>query len=613
MKTRLFRFVLLFWAFASPLPASERGEKHTFVLVHGATAGGWEWKKTGQFLADDGHEVHRATLTGLGERMHLSSPDIDLQTHIDDVVNLILFEDLDDIVLTGHSYGGMVITGVMDRVPDRIKHVVFLDAAVPDDGMSLWDLFGNSGPRDPERFKDGFMQVPWVTPETRPPHNVKQSIRCFNQPVSYKNPAAKALDVTYVAFVPKDKSAEERAKTDKSWQRAAARGWTIRTFPGGHVAQQEDPRGVATLIVESAGDRNKPVAAASPGPRPAPFASPEVHPDRKVTFRLQAPGAAKVELSGQFLRGAQPMEKDAAGVWNLTVGPVEPNLYPYHFVVDGVAVADPSNPDVFPNERFKPSLVDIPADPPMLHAVRDVPRGELTTCYYESETLRRTRPLLVYTPPGYRAGSDRYPVLYLVSGTTDTEETWAKAGRVHVILDNLIADKKAVPMIVAMPYGNMMGAAPMPSSPQAAAMYQVFNDELTGNILPFVESRFRVLPDRGQRAIAGFSRGGGQSLFTAFKNPDKFAWIGSYAAYLTPEVCDTHFAELVSQPDATNARTKLLWLGVGKDDFLYRPARDFEAYLKDKKIAHQSLVTEGGHTWMNARHYLAETLQLFFK
>ena len=591
-------------ALAGPVRAEE---KFTYVIVHGATAGGWEWKKTGGFLSEDGHEVYRATLTGLGERMHLSSPDIDLQTHINDVVNLILFEDLNDIVLTGHSYGGMVITGVMDRVPERIRHVVFLDAAVPEDGMSIWDLFGNSGPPDPKRFADGFMQVPWVTPGTKPPHNVKQSIKCFNQPVSYKNPAAKALDVTYVAFVPKDKSAEERAKTDKSWQRAVSRGWTIRTFPGGHVAQQEDPRGVASLMEEAVGDKNKPVAAA--GPRPAPFGSPEVHPDGKVTFRFHAPSATRVELSGQFLKGNQPMEKNEAGVWTLTVGPVEPNLYPYNFVVDGVGVADPSNPDIFPNERFKPSLVDIPADPPLPHAVRDVPRGELTTCYYESKTLGRTRPLVVYTPPGYRAGTDKYPVLYLVSGTTDTEETWAKAGRANVILDNLIADKKAVPMIVVMPYGNMMGATPRPSSPEAAEMYKVFSDELTGNILPYVESNYRVLPDRGQRAIAGFSRGGGQSLFTAFDHSDKFAWIGSYAAYLTPEVCDRHFPDLA----AASPELKLLWLGVGKDDFLYQPALAFVDYLKGKNIAHQSLVTDGGHTWMNARHYLAETLQLFFK
>ena len=243
---------------APAAPNAQGPEKYTFVVVHGATAGGWEWKSTGKFLTGDGHTVYRATLTGLGEREHLNSPDIDLQTHINDVVNLILYEDLHDVVLTGHSYGGMVITGVIDRIPERIRHVVYLDAAVPDDGQSIWDLFGGNGQQqDPERFKDGFMQVPWVKPGTQPPHSVKQSIKCFNQPVSYKNPLALKLPVTYVAFVPKDKSAEERAKTDKSWQRAVARGWTIKTFPGTHVAMTEDPRGVATLIEQSVNDTNK--------------------------------------------------------------------------------------------------------------------------------------------------------------------------------------------------------------------------------------------------------------------------------------------------------------------------------------------------------------------
>ena len=611
MKLRLLPLLLLL-VMASAAPAAE---KLTYVIVHGATAGGWEWKKTGKFLSDDGHEVYRATLTGLGERMHLGSPDIDLQTHINDVVNLILFEDLHDIVLTGHSYGGMVITGVMDRVPDRIRHVVFLDAAVPDDGMSMWDLFGGQGPQDPSRFKDGFMQVPWVPVDAKPPHNVKQSIKCFSQPVSYKNPAAKALDVTYVAFVPKDKSADERAASDKSWQRAKSRGWTIRTFPGGHVAHGEDPRGVATVMEEAVEDHNKPLAATGPqsGARPVPIQSPQVHPDRRVTFRLRAPGAEKVELSGQFLKGNQPMEKDESGVWSLTVGPVDPDLYPYNFVVDGIGVQDPANPDLFPNEGFKPSLVDVAGDQPSLHAVQDVAHGEMTYCYYESKTLNGPRPLVVYTPPGYRAGSESYPVLYLVSGTTDTEETWFRAGRANLILDNLIAQKKAVPMIVVMPYGNMMMGTPMPSSPQAADMYRLFNDELTGNILPYVESNYRVRADREARAIAGFSRGGGQSLFTAFNNPDKFAWIGSYSAYLTPEVCDKYFASLAADPGTTNAKLKLLWLGVGKEDFLYQPAITFQDYLEEKKIGHKTLITEGGHTWMNARHYLSETLQLFFK
>ncbi len=366
-----------------------------------------------------------------------------------------------------------------------------------------------------------------------------------------------------------------------------------------------------SLPVSGIAQESKPVLPTSLQP-PA-VESPVVHADRTVTFNFKAPSAQKVELSGQFLKGNQPMQKNEAGIWSITVGPVEPNLYPYNFVVDGAGVADPLNPDLFPNERFKPSLVDVPGETPSLHAVQSVPHGVMSYSFYESKTLHRTRPLVIYTPPGYQSGTEKYPVFYLVSGTTDTEETWFRAGRVNFILDNLIAQKKAVPMIVVMPYGNMMMGAPMPSSPEVAAMYQVFSDELVGNIIPYVESNYRVLPAREKRAIAGFSRGGGQSLYTGFNNPDKFAWIGSYSAYLTPEVCGKHFPGLTADAAATNARLKLLWLGVGKADFLHKPAVEFDTFLKEKGIAHTWLETEGGHTWMNARRYLAETLQLYFK
>ena len=354
-------------------------------------------------------------------------------------------------------------------------------------------------------------------------------------------------------------------------------------------------------------------AAQAPGTRPPPVQSPVLHPDRTVTFSFRAPDAKKVELSGQFLQANQPLQKDDAGVWSITVGPIDPNLYPYNFVVDGVGVADPANQDLFPNERFKASLVDIPDDQPSLHSGQDVPHGELTYCYYQSKTLRLTRPLIVYTPPGYRAGTARYPVLYLVSGTTDTEETWFKVGRANVILDNLLAQQKAVPMIIVLPYGNMMMGTPPPTSPQAADMYKVFSDELVGNIIPYVEANYRVNADREHRAIAGFSRGGGQALFAGFGNLDKFAWIGSYSAYLTPEVFDKYFPGASANPEATNRQLKLLWLGVGKADFLQPQATAFMELLQQRKLAHQTLITEGGHTWMNARHYLAETLQLYFK
>jgi enterochelin esterase-like enzyme len=341
--------------------------------------------------------------------------------------------------------------------------------------------------------------------------------------------------------------------------------------------------------------------------------SPIVHPDRTVTFNFKAKDAKKVELSAQFIKGNQPLTADASGLWSVTLGPIEPNLYPYSFIVDGVSVADPSNPNIFPNERFKNSLVDVPGDTPSIYSAQDVPHGELTYCYYNSKTIGGLRPLVIYTPPGYRASTSKYPVFYLVSGTTDTEETWFKVGRANFILDNLIAQKRAVPMIVVMPYGNTMTGTPDPSSLQAADMYKVFGDELVGSIMPYVETNYHVIPDREKRAIAGFSRGGGQSLFAGFSNLDKFAWIGSYSAYLTPEVFDKYFGDVSAKPEVTNQKLRLLWMGVGNEDFLYQRAVAFDELLKERKIEHKSLVTSGGHTWMNARHYLTETLQLYFR
>jgi len=353
-------------------------------------------------------------------------------------------------------------------------------------------------------------------------------------------------------------------------------------------------------------------AAAQP-PRLPPIESPVVHPDRTVTFSLRAPNARQVELNGQFVKGNQPLTRDDGGVWRVTLGPIEPNLYPYHFVVDGLSVADPANAHVFPNERFKASLLDVAGSEPGIHALRDVAHGDVTHGFYASKTLGGLRPVVVYTPPGYRTSGKRYPTFYLVSGTTDTEETWTKVGRVHLVLDNLIAAGRAVPMVVVMPYGNMMTGTPDPSSLQAADMYRRFADDLVGDLLPYVEANYRVVADRRQRAIAGFSRGGGQSLFTGLSHLDRFAWIASYSAYLSPQVFDLHFASLAAQPETTNRRIALLWLGVGKDDFLYQQAAAFDGLLKTKQITHESLVTEGGHTWMNARHYLAQTVQRFFK
>jgi enterochelin esterase-like enzyme len=359
--------------------------------------------------------------------------------------------------------------------------------------------------------------------------------------------------------------------------------------------------------------------------------SPLVHRmDGQVTFNLDAPKAKEVLLSSQFLKEPVPLVKGRNGLWTVTVKPENRDIYPYNFIVDGVSIQDPLNKDLFPNENFKASLVEIPAAPAfgfgrrpggpqrsqaaqgVPYGVRDVPHGKMQYCTYRSSVLNAWRPLVVYTPAGYETSGKSYPVFYLVSGTTDTEETWFKVGKLNTILDNLIADGKAEPMIVVMPYGNM-GATPMPASMDATRMYAVFANELTQCIMPYVEEAFRTVNDRDHRAIAGFSRGGGQSLYSALAHPELFAWLASYSAYLTPEMMDTCFPQYGENPSLINDQFKLVWYGVGSEDFLYPQVVENRAYLDKKGIKHEDMNTGGGHTWMNARTYLTETLQKFFK
>ena len=357
-------------------------------------------------------------------------------------------------------------------------------------------------------------------------------------------------------------------------------------------------------------------------------ASPLVSMAGAVTFNLQAPNAKEVLLSSQFLKEPVPMKKGRNGLWTLTVTPEKRDIYPYNFIVDGVSISDPLNKDLFPNENFKASLVEIPAGfafgfgrpggPQRLpqqgvpYGVRDVPHGKMQYCQYRSSVLNAWRPLVVYTPAGYETSGKRYPVFYLISGTTDTEETWFKVGKLNTILDNLIADGKAEPMVVVMPYGNM-GSTPQPASMAATKMYEVFAKEMTECIMPYVEQSFRTVNDRDHRAIAGFSRGGGQSLFTALSHPECFAWLASYSAYLTPEMMDTCFPQYGENPSLINDQFKLVWYGVGSEDFLYKQVVENREYLDKKGIKHEDMNTDGGHTWMNARAYLNETLQKFFK
>ena len=353
--------------------------------------------------------------------------------------------------------------------------------------------------------------------------------------------------------------------------------------------------------------------------------SPQVLPDKKVTFRYVAPAAKEVKLSGQFMTGQTAMTKDANGMWSVTVGPIRPDMYPYNFIVDGVTVMDPGNEYFFPNERFKGSLLDVPGFTQLIHSMRDVPHGAVTYELYPS-VEGTTGTVVVYTPPGYEKNpTKRYPVFYLISGTTDTEEAWFKVGRTNLILDNLIAEGKATPMIIVMPYGNMeaqvadqkRGTKPADpagrESEEAVNRAKTFEVDLIKNVIPYIDKSYRTIAAKDSRAIGGFSRGGGQTLRAAFGNMDTFSWICCYSAYLTTAEMEKSFKPVVDDPANTNKQLKMLWVSIGNEDFLYAQTAEFLNYLTSKNVKYKSLITGGGHTWMNTKVFVTETAQLLFK
>nr|WKN34829.1 alpha/beta hydrolase-fold protein [Tunicatimonas sp. TK19036] len=337
--------------------------------------------------------------------------------------------------------------------------------------------------------------------------------------------------------------------------------------------------------------------------RPPRLSSPDVHADHSITFRYHAPEAQQLMLHGEFLTEPIAMTQEDSGIWTVTVPPVEPDIYPYFFEEDGVRLADPNNTYIFANERFKRSIVEIPGDEPLIHALQDVPHGKIHYRYYESSTLDTTRQLLVYTPPGFEMqGDQRYPVLYLIHGGSDTEETWTKVGKANLIADNLIAQGKAEPMIIVMPYGNVR-PDPMPD----------FTKDVINDIIPFVEDNYPVISDSQHRAVAGFSVGGGQTLNIGLTNPDKFAYVCSYAPYTATEEFKENFTDWSPDAEKMNEQLALFTVSVGTDDFLYESVKENIAMFEEKNIEVEPLIVSGGHTWMNCKLFLANSLPQLFK
>lgn len=349
-------------------------------------------------------------------------------------------------------------------------------------------------------------------------------------------------------------------------------------------------------------------------PSPDGLVSPEVHADRTVTFRVKAPKATDVTLYGDWMAvgKTEPMKKGDDGVWSITTSPLEPNGHLYWFNLDGLAIADPVNPIVKLRQRTSASLVEVPATPTAAWEVRDVAHGTVVTEWRKSAVLDRTERIVIYLPPGYEKSAARYPVLYLVHGSGDTPDSWTNAGHANLILDNLIADGKARPMIVVMPAGH---AVPFGAGRGGTVNNNsLFEEYLTKEVIPLVESQYRAASGPRNRALAGLSMGGGHTIYTGFDHPELFSALGIFSPGLIRDF-DTRYKSVLDSAKAFNAKVPLIWVACGDSDTTVQYAR-VKAWAEslDKAGIREKFVTySGAHTWPVWRMSLAEFGPLLFK
>lgn len=364
------------------------------------------------------------------------------------------------------------------------------------------------------------------------------------------------------------------------------------------------------------------VTVAQPSGRSGPrVVSPEVSPERKLTFRILAPKAESVQLGGSGdipgtgFGQATPLTKGTNGVWEATIGPINPGAYRYNFNVDGVSVIDPRNPATSESNENTWSLVNVPGAEFM--DTKDVPHGAVSEVTYWSSTLKRFRRLHVYTPPGYESGEGKFPIFYLLHGAFDSDDSWSTVGRAGFILDNLIAAGKAKPLVMVMPHGH---TGPFRFG---TPFNDEFEREFATDIMPQMEKRYRVHTDRQHRAMAGLSMGGAHTLNIGIPNLEKFAFLGVYSSGIFgitggpggnqqqgPTFEERHKAIL------DDARLKeglrLFWFATGKDDFLVETSRATVAMFKKHQFTVTYRETEGAHTWINWREYLNEFVPQLF-
>ena len=366
--------------------------------------------------------------------------------------------------------------------------------------------------------------------------------------------------------------------------------------------------------------------------------SPEIKSDNSVVFRLFAPNADTVRITGDFLPtekmktqwgefdapGKALLKKDEKGVWSFTSGVLKPELYSYSFIIDGFTTTDPNNPFIVRDVASVTNIFIIGGGQADLYKVNDIPHGTVAKRWYDSPGLGMDRRITIYTPFGYETSNEKYPVLYLLHGAGGDEEAWATLGRTAQIMDNLIAQKKVKPMIVVMPNGNVIqDAAPgeghegfyKPVFMAAKTMDGTYEANFM-DIIKFVESNYRVIADKANRAVAGLSMGGFHSLHISRYSPNTFDYVGLFSAAILPN-------QNVSSPvyndiDGTLKKQmdngfKLYWIAIGNTDFLYQGNTDYRKKLDGMGFKYTYRESDGGHIWRNWRIYLSEFTPLLFK
>jgi enterochelin esterase-like enzyme len=357
--------------------------------------------------------------------------------------------------------------------------------------------------------------------------------------------------------------------------------------------------------------------------------SPIIHADHRVTFRLNAPQAHDVRLTGHVIGPnahwlskdrSLPMSKGADGFWSITVGPLTPDIYDYGYTVDGVAASDPGN---------RLNLVEVPGATQAFYDARDVPHGDVRMVVYRSKAIGATRYLRVYTPPGYDNSKQLYPVLYLMHGGNCCEYSWMEQARANLILDNLIAEHKAKPMIVVMALGARSGPSealePVPSQmegfkPPAGKQTNydpgnLFEVDLLTGIIPFIDTRFRTFPDADHRALSGLSQGGIQTVTIGLRHSDVFHWLAPMSAGAENQG-DDQFVEIsrdvYEHPDALKKNLKLLYFVVGAQDVLREADKRLAELLKAHGVKLTLQAVPGMHEYKVWRQGLHDVAPLLF-